>query len=73
MKMPIEDRTALFEQMISNENWIIEGVYYKWVQSSFEKADLIYVLDFSGYLCKYRGLEGLSNASWDWRKENKKQ
>lgn len=54
VKMPMKERTVLFEKILSNEDWIIEGVYYQWVQSSFEKSDVIYVLDMPGYLCKYR-------------------
>lgn len=34
--------------------WIIEGVYYSWVQQSFDEADKIYVLDMPRYLYKSR-------------------
>ena len=37
-----------------NEEWIIEGIYYGWVQQSFDEADKIYVLDMPGYLYKSR-------------------
>ena len=49
--MPIE-KNSLLEEIISNSNWILEGVYYKWVLESFEKADIIYVLDMPSYLYK---------------------
>lgn len=50
MKMPIEKRNALLQEILANDEWIIEGVYYSWVQQSFEDADKIYVLDMPKYL-----------------------
>ena len=38
----------------NNDEWIIEGVYYAWVQQCFDEADKIYVLDMPGYLYKSR-------------------
>lgn len=38
----------------NNDERIIEGVYYAWVQQSFDEADKIYVLDMPGYLYKSR-------------------
>ena len=38
----------------NNDEWIIEGVYYAWVQQFFDEADKIYVLDMPGYLYKSR-------------------
>ena len=35
---------------MEKDSWIIEGVYYSWVQQSFEDADKIYVLDMPRYL-----------------------
>ena len=40
--------------ILKNDSWIIEGVYYGWVQQSFDEADIIYVLDMPGYLYKSR-------------------
>lgn len=54
VKMPIERRNALLQEILGNENWIIEGVYYAWVQQSFKEADIIYVLDMPKYLYKTR-------------------
>ena len=42
------------QEILANEQWIIEGVYYKWVGLSFEEADTIYVLDMPKYLYKSR-------------------
>ncbi|MBR3835434.1 MAG: DNA topology modulation protein FlaR [Clostridia bacterium] len=50
VKMPVEKRNALLQEILSDNDWIIEGVYYSWVQQSFEKSDKIYVLDMPKYL-----------------------
>ncbi len=54
VKMPIEKRNALLQEMLSNDDWIIEGVYYAWVLESFKKADVIYVLDIPKHIYKRR-------------------
>ena len=54
VKMPVEKRTSLLQEILSNTDWVIEGVYYSWVQQSFEDADNIYVLDMPQYLYKSR-------------------
>lgn len=54
LKMPIEKRDALLQEMLSNDDWIIEGVYYAWVLESFKKADIIYVLDIPKHIYKSR-------------------
>lgn len=53
-KRPIEERNALLLEILNNNEWVIEGVYYTWVQQSFDEADIIYVLDMPGYLYKSR-------------------
>lgn len=50
VKMPVEKRNKLLQQILAKDSWIIEGVYYSWVQQSFEDADKIYVLDMPRYL-----------------------
>ena len=50
VKMPVEKRDGLLKEILANDKWIIEGVYYTWVQQSFEDADKIYVLDMPKYL-----------------------
>lgn len=50
VKMPVEKRNVLLQEILANDEWIIEGVYYAWVQQSFEDADKIYVLDMPKYL-----------------------
>lgn len=54
VKMPPEKRNALLQEILSNSEWVIEGIYYKWVQQSFDEADIIYVLDMPKYLYKNR-------------------
>ena len=31
-------------QVLSQDNWIVEGVYYKWLEDSFRDADIIVIL-----------------------------
>lgn len=54
VKMPPEKRDKLLCDILQKDNWIIEGVYYSWVEKSFEDADRIYVLDMPKYLYKFR-------------------
>ena len=53
-KRPLEERNALLQEILNNNEWVIEGVYYAWVQQSFDEADIIYVLDMPRYLYKCR-------------------
>ena len=53
-KMPIEKRTQMLNDILQQPDWIIDGVYYAWVQKSFEDADIIYVLDTPKWLYKFR-------------------
>lgn len=38
-------RDKLLHEIIDNDSWIVEGVYYKWLSDSFSRADIIYYLD----------------------------
>ncbi|WP_206064478.1 hypothetical protein [Neptunomonas sp. XY-337] len=40
-----ESRAEKLSSILSNEKWIIEGVYYKWLDESFQNADLIVILN----------------------------
>jgi adenylate kinase family enzyme len=40
-----EERDKYLREILKLEAWIIEGVHHKWVHPSFEKADLIILLD----------------------------
>lgn len=50
VKMSVEKRNALLQEVLSKDDWIIEGVYYTWLQQSFEDSDKIYVLNMPRYL-----------------------
>ena len=54
VKMPIEKRAELLNNILKNDSWIIEGVYYAWVGKCFEVADKIYVLDVPKRVYTYR-------------------
>lgn len=49
-KRPAKVRAEMLQELLAKDNWIIEGVYYAWVEQSFEKADVIYVLDLPKYV-----------------------
>ena len=40
--------------IIDNDNWIVEGVYYKWLSESFLRADIIYYLDTNVLIRHFR-------------------
>lgn len=40
-----ELRSEKLKEILSNNSWIIEGVYYKWLEESFQKADIIVILN----------------------------
>lgn len=54
VKRPPEKRNALLQEILARPDWIIEGVYHKWVRQSFEDADVIYVLDMPKRVYKTR-------------------
>lgn len=53
-KRTLEERKTMLQEILNNNEWVIEGVYYAWVQQSFDEADIIYVLDMPRYLYKSR-------------------
>lgn len=38
-------RTENLNHILSHDHWIVEGVYYKWLASSFNDADIIVILN----------------------------
>lgn len=54
MKTPIDRRTQLLHEILEKKDWILEGVYYSWLDKSFEQADTILVLDIPKYIYKGR-------------------
>ena len=43
-KSNINKRNENLRVILSKESWIIEGVYYSWLQDSFIKADIVFIL-----------------------------
>ncbi|MBR1477051.1 MAG: DNA topology modulation protein FlaR [Lachnospiraceae bacterium] len=54
VKRSLEERKKLLNQILENENWIIEGVYYKWCKQCFADADKIYLLNVPRYKYRFR-------------------
>lgn len=52
--MKCEKRNEILKTIVNEENWVIEGVYYKWLKESFEKADYIFLLEKNIYVCYIR-------------------
>ena len=44
----------MLQKILEKDDWIIEGIYYKWLEQSFKNADIIYVLDLPKYIYKFR-------------------
>lgn len=44
VKVPAQERDRNLQKILEDEDWVIEGVYYKWLSTSFEKADRIILL-----------------------------
>lgn len=43
-RFPQAERDARLRQVISSENWVLEGAQFKWGQESFKEAELIILL-----------------------------
>ena len=54
IKTEVEKRDKLLKNILEKDSWIIEGIYYKWLEQSFKDADIIYVLDLPKYIYKFR-------------------
>lgn len=54
IKTEIEKRDKLLQDILEKDDWIIEGIYYKWLEQSFKNADIIYILDLPKYIYKFR-------------------
>lgn len=53
IKTKVEKRDKLFQNILEKDDWIIEGIYYKWLEQSFKNADIIYILDLPKYIYKF--------------------
>ena len=45
VKRDPKERDAMLAEILATDDWIIEGVYYKWCAQCFEDADKIYLLN----------------------------
>ncbi|WP_218672708.1 hypothetical protein [Oceanobacillus timonensis] len=54
VKKDSEIRNKELEVLLSENTWIMEGVYYAWLDSSFEQADQIIVLHTNLYVRQMR-------------------
>ncbi|OEF98817.1 hypothetical protein BHF71_10850 [Vulcanibacillus modesticaldus] len=54
-----EKRNRDLEKILKEQSWIIEGVYFSWLNESFNKADYIFVLKPNVYL-----RDGVSIVLW---------
>lgn len=57
IKTPKELRLKHLNEFLTNESYIIEGIYYKWLDTSFEQADKIIILETNIWLCSFRILQ----------------
>ena len=48
------ERDALLNKILQQNDWIIEGVYYSWCGKCFEQADRIYLLCVPRHIYRYR-------------------
>ncbi len=49
-----EKRDQALAALVMQDTWVIEGAYYKWLAPSFERADLIIILNPSVWLRDWR-------------------
>ena len=49
-----QERAAMLDKILKEDDWIIEGVYYAWCGKCFEDADKIYLLTVPRRTYRYR-------------------
>jgi adenylate kinase family enzyme len=49
-----EDRNNALNNILKLESWIVEGVYYRWVEQAFNDADLIIILTTPKWIRHFR-------------------
>lgn len=54
VKRDAKERDVLRRNILSTDNWIIEGVQHTWGDESFMPADKIYLLEPSPLFCRIR-------------------
>ena len=53
-KRPLKDKDKLLKKELEKNNYIIEGVYYKWCDPSFNNSDYIFYLKSPLWLQQFR-------------------
>ena len=66
-----ENRDEMLNEILKQDNWIIEGVYYNWCQSTFEQADYILVLQVPRRVYCYRILKRFFKRKIGLKKKKK--
>lgn len=54
VKRSTDERYAMLQDILNQDNWIIEGVYYKWCKQCFVDADKIFLLEVPRHTYRYR-------------------
>lgn len=54
IKRDEKEKEKMLQNILQQNDWIVEGVYYKWCQQSFDEADIIYLLHVPRILYRYR-------------------
>ena len=49
-----QERDELLSEILGNDDWIMEGVYYSWCGRCFEDADRIILLEVPRYKYRFR-------------------
>ena len=57
VKRDKEERERMLFEILKKDDWIIEGVYYKWCKQCFADADKIYLLQVPRRIYVYRILK----------------
>ena len=64
VRRPEEERTKILNDILLNNHWIIEGVYYEWLDDAFKDADYILVLKTNKRICQYRVIKRFYKRKW---------
>lgn len=54
IKTPEKLRNRKFKSILKKDEWIVEGVYYKWTFPSFKKADIIMIIKTGVFVRDWR-------------------
>ena len=54
VKRDKQKRADMLQEILKQDDWIMEGVYYTWCEQSFAEADQIYLLEVPHGIYTYR-------------------